>query len=347
MAKNHNLFTQFNAAIKLSDEDRSKLIKHRNLLRKRMRDNFNRLPIEVRRILKMLFQSQGSFIMDTIIKPQFDDYDLDDGTYFVGNLELMKEISEKQLHEWVILSIDTHDEYGDIKDKPTCVRVQYKLGFHIDIPIYYFVENEDSYLAHLAKGYMVSGPVEFIEWFEQHTGSGFRKEYLYEYDSQKDNYKKWLSDIRKSDCQLRRIVRYLKAWADLQPKEMPCGLIMTILATNNYHPHERDDIALKETLLKIQSKLNARFECLRPTTPADENLFDSYPNKEFFMSALSKFVTAATSALEVVNYRKSSEKWREFLGDRFPLGPDEDDPSLKSNPMSGVITRNHKPYSNG
>jgi hypothetical protein len=67
MANSHQLFQHYNSAIKLSDADRSKLMLNRDSLRIRMKENFKKIPAEQRRYLEMYFQTQGSFIMDTII----------------------------------------------------------------------------------------------------------------------------------------------------------------------------------------------------------------------------------------------------------------------------------------
>jgi hypothetical protein len=84
MANLNNSFVDFNKKIKLSDVDRKKLLLKRESLRKRMKENYAKLPVDVRKALEMKFQSQGSYVMDTIIKPIKEDYDLDDGVYFLG-----------------------------------------------------------------------------------------------------------------------------------------------------------------------------------------------------------------------------------------------------------------------
>jgi hypothetical protein len=119
-----------------------------------------------------------------------------------------------------------------ITDKDTCVRVKYKDGSHIDIPIYYFMSLHPD-LAHLKQGWIVSDPIEFITWFEEKVNSGFELKYLTEYATESANYKVWLNDMRKKDVQIRRIVRYLKAWADNIGGNMPCGLILTIFVANH------------------------------------------------------------------------------------------------------------------
>ena len=53
----------------------------------------------------------------------------------------------------------------------------------------------------------------------------------------------------------------------------------------------RDDIALYNVLAKMDEELNQNFQCLRPTTPKNENLFANYTEeqKKYFLNALRQF----------------------------------------------------------
>lgn len=330
MANSHSLFMAYNQAIKLSDSDREKLKQARNSLRERMKITFNKFPENERKTHSIEFQSQGSFVMDTIIKPDIEDFDLDDGVYFQGNLPKERRSETQIFHDIIIKSIDKGNEIEEIIDKPTCVRVKYfskfkerELGFHIDLPIYYAENIDTPELANTKDGWMESSPVEFIYWFEQKTKSGFEKSFLLEslkYVESYEPYEKWLSDIRKKDCQLRRIVRYLKAWADLKKGEMPCGIVMSILAANNYSENDRDDIALRDTLVNINKTLDSNgFTCYRPTPKYGEDLFaiSTLKEKQYFKTALGNFIESANLAINNPNYKESCLKWQRHLGHRF------------------------------
>lgn len=338
MANSHNLFQHYNKAIRLPESDREKLKQARNSLRSRMKIVYNELPEDEKKTHNIEFQSQGSFVMDTIIKPHVDDFDLDDGVYFQGDLSEEERLDTQIFHDLIIKAIDKDNEIEEIIDKPTCVRVKYfskygdrDLGFHIDLPIYYAENYETPELAHTDEGWIESSPVEFIAWFEEKAKSGFQKAYLYEslkYIEPYEPYEKWLSDIRKKDCQLRRIVRYLKSWADLKKKEMPCGIIMSILAANNFIEDERDDIALKNTLEAILNDIeNNDFTCYRPTPKIGEDLFasTSAEQKNYFKSALKSFIESANQAINNPNKKEACLKWQRHLGNRFPchLAKDE------------------------
>lgn len=335
MANSHQLFQIYNSSIKLPDSDREKLKLARNSLRERMKLAYFNLPEDDKKTHSIEFQSQGSFVMDTIIRPHESDFDLDDGVYFQGNLTEEQRSDTQIFHDIIIKAIDKNNGIEEIVDKPTCVRVKYdreyegrNLGFHIDLPIYYAENLETPELAHTKDGWVESSPVEFIAWFEEKTESGFQKAFLFESLKYAEPYEKWLSDIRKKDCQLRRIVRYLKSWADLKRKEMPCGIIMSILAANNYIENERDDIALRDTLVAINNDLEENeFTCYRPTPKLGEDLFagTSQTDKDYFKRALESFITSANQALNNPNSKEACLKWQKHLGDRFPchLAKDE------------------------
>jgi hypothetical protein len=318
---------EYNKSIRLSDEKRNELISARDDLRYRIESRFDTskkilnndsgLMFFIDELLE--FQSQGSFVMDTIINPIHDDYDLDDGIYILGQRPRGQRPEPEVFHKLVMEAIGVNpSKIEEVIDKNTCVRVRYKAGFHIDLPIYYTGDKKCPDLADKKRGYVLSNPVEFIAWFEAKIDSGFKKEYLYESRLFRNEYSQWLADIRKRDHQLRRIVRYLKCWGDLRREEMPCGLVMTILAANHYSPHERDDISLTETLVNIFAALSKSFQCDRPTTPKGENLLEDYKNKEAFMKYLKYLIESAKIALRENDPKKACGHWQERLGYRFP-----------------------------
>ncbi|HTJ52754.1 MAG TPA: hypothetical protein VL443_25030 [Cyclobacteriaceae bacterium] len=347
MANCNSLFAEFNNRIKLEQSRRVNLREKRNILREHIYDGFSKIE-KVRRINDSLtvtmdeiieFQSQGSYVMDTIITPcrDEDEYDLDDGVYFYGKRSAKDRPSPTDFHTFILESISKgkgKDDITEVKDKETCVRVRYNgkkdYNYHIDIPIYYVTNPLAPELADTKDGWIVSSPVEFIKWFEDLVNSGFRSEFILERRLYKDQYQHWLDDRRKKDHQLRRIVRYLKAWGDNLQGDMPPGVVMTILAgsNSNYSPNERDDVSLRDTLINIQKWLSINgFTCPRPTTPKNVDLFKNYSEtkKQYFNSVLSTFVNSAKQAVESDNPKDACSKWQRHLGSRFPceLAKDE------------------------
>src|ERR1035437_4895637 len=321
MANCHELFQHFNSTIKLSETNTNLLMNVRSELRKRMDNGFLELQKVDLGNHTLEFQTQGSFVMDTIITPKDDDFDLDDGVYFIGDLNIDKRPSVDDFHKWVVYVIGQNEDYATIDDRDACVRVAFKKEkFHIDLPIYYKDQAEDPDLAHKKDDWSISNPVKFIVWFEEKIKSDFKVSYLLEEVKMFSEYEKWLNDIRNEDHQLRRIVRYLKGWGDDLRGEMPTGIILTILAAENYKPNDRDDIALRDTLKAIKSFLdNNGCKCPRPTTPENDDLFASYSQskKDYFLSVLNSFITSATQAIDNPNQKDSCLKWQKHLGSRF------------------------------
>lgn len=303
MADNHEQFIEFNNNVKLDDNKKNELKRNRDALRKKIRKYFDdKKENEV----KPKFSAQGSFMMHTIVNPipseETDDdgnvkklypYDLDDGVYFIDNLNNRK--AQSTYHNWIYDAVKDHTSKGAIK-KNTCVRVLYADGHDIDLPIYFKEiktgeEKSIPQLAHKSGGYIDSDPREFYKWFNN-----------------------------ESNDQLKRIVRYLKAWRDKQNKsystKLPSGLVLTILATNDYSENDRDDIAFRDTLRKIKATIDANYECKRPTTKKDEDLLEKY-SESHFKERLSKLIDAGNKAIAESNSKEGCKKWQKQMGDRF------------------------------
>lgn len=300
MANNNEQFKAFNTSIKLTNDKKEELKKNRQSLRKKIERYFEEnKPTEI----QPKFHSQGSFAMKTTVNPislwsEDDDtwlekYDIDDGIYFIGEEQQEDRCTIQTYHSWICDAVDGHTSKG-YTDKNTCVRVLYADGHNIDLPIYY--KNNNPELAHKGKGWLESDPKAFYEWFNEKA---------------------------KENQQLRRIVRYLKAWKDYREysnsqKKMPSGFILTILAVNNLSScTDRDDVSLKNTLKNIKTSLDLKFECKRPTPPKGEDLLDGYADKDYFLNELDKFATSAEQAINGSNPKDACLKWQKHFGDRF------------------------------
>jgi len=310
MANNHEQFIEFNTTISLDSSKKDELRKNRDALRKKITDYFkNNKENET----KPKYSAQGSFMMHIIVNPlptyETDDdgneitlypYDLDDGVYFIDEIDNRKSVTT--YHNWIYDAVKNHTSKGAIK-KNTCIRVLYSDGHNIDLPIYFKEKESDDektipQLAHKSEGFTDSDPREFYKWF----------------------------NCRAND-QLKRLVRYLKAWRDKQNKsystKMPSGLIFAILATNHYVSNDRDDISFRDTLEAIQSELKDDFKCERPTTKEGEDLLQKY-SETHFMDRLSKLIDAGNAAIAHSNSKEGCKKWQKYLGDRFACANVED-----------------------
>ena len=234
--------------------------------------------------------------MNTIINPIDGNYDIDDGVYFLFDEEPTQAVTT--FHKWIYDAVNGYTNTPP-SDKNTCIRVFFQAGHHIDLPIYYKVGDNSPMLGHKSKGWVSSDPKEFMDWFKSKTDQS---------------------------GQLRRIIRYFKAWKDNKKGELPSGLILTILVVNHIKYNSRDDIALRDTLVEIKNSLDSNFCCYRPTTPTDEDLFKDFSQtrKDYFLDRLSSFVQSANEAIVSDDHQKASKKWESHLGNRFPVSLAED-----------------------
>jgi hypothetical protein len=310
MATLHREFVLFNKEIKLTTNRKESLKTSRKTIKKRIKKWFSEnKPNE----LQPKFWGQGSFEMNTTINPilttnedgeKILKYDLDYGVYFIEKVGEDNQRAIQTWHNWIFDAVDDHTNMDSI-DKNTCVRVVFADYHHIDLPIYY-KNGEIPQLAHRIKSWIDSDPKAFYEWFNSNK-----------------------------TLQLERIVRALKAWKNYRETnntnlKLPSGFELTILAKNNYHEDEFDDVAFRETIRNIDVELNKPngFKCLRPTTPIDEDVFSGYSEtrKNNFLSALKSLLNDCDRAKNENNFKKASEYLRDNqFGNRFPKGDDMDD----------------------
>ncbi len=208
MADLHNEFGKFHDRVALAAGKKAILRTARNAIRGRIRKYFR----ETLKVAVPKFRGQGSYAMVTTVNPIDGEYDIDDGVYLqhLDNQDDSDWPSAATVHQWLINATDGHTSEKPM-DKRTCVRVRYTGQYHVDLPAY--GELNGKYLL-AVKGetkWPHSDPLALTDWF--------------------------VGQVKSQGEQLRRIVRYLKAWADFKSNrggEMPSGLILTVLAANHF-----------------------------------------------------------------------------------------------------------------
>jgi hypothetical protein len=295
LAQCNDLFFEFNDSVKLNPQKKNSLRISRNTLREKIRKYFK----ETLKTSTPKFYGQGSYMMNTTITPIEGEYDIDDGIYLQ---HLSKEDEDNwntpsTVHSWIVNATKDHTSTAPI-NKNTCVRVVYKDDYHIDFPIYIKSENDEHpKLAHLKNGWVYSDPKELTNWFNK--------------------------EVKNKGSQLKRVVRYFKAWKDFKKgdNKFPSGMIFTVLAAKYFVEgyEEDDDAAYIATAQEIYEKLNQSFSIERPVFPEEELLegwSDSAQNK--FLNKLSNMIEKGQEALEVEDKETASNKWIKIFGDRFP-----------------------------
>lgn len=319
MANCHNLFMKFNGDgyLKIPQSKIDKLNLSDENIRQVIKEHFEKNHPKY--IPK--FYRQGSNQMGTMIRTKDDTCDLDDGVYFKSN---PYNVTCATLQQWIKDAVEgITDSVPSHRKK--CITVDFKAGYNVDLPVLIFDKSKDTHpkLAVKDDEFTDDDPKEFYDHFNQ-----------------------------LASAQLIRIIRYLKAWCDFKRQKMPSGLAMTILALNHIQKNERDDVALKYTLIEIEKSLKFNFVCYMPTTPKD-NLFRDYEKKqqdnaatrkENFLYNLSAFISDAKSAVDdEKNQFRASKLWKKHLGDRFPEGTDAEEESPNATSL-GPIIGNQKPY---
>lgn len=307
MANMNELFLTFDEKIKLTTAKSNSLKTSRDSLRKDIKSWF-----EDNDKSKPNFCWQGSFAMKTTINPLGEnDYDMDDGVYLNGySSDQDTWPAPSTVHRWIKDATDDRTEQDSI-DKNTCVRVVYANNYHIDLPIY-IMKDEVAFLAHKSKGWTESDPKAFRNWF--------------------------LDKVSSNGEQLRRIVRYLKAWKDY--KSLPLkGIELTILACENIDCFDnRDDKALKNTIANIVSKLEDSYTCKKPVIP-NEDLFEGHSEtkQNEIISAFKSLKKALDEAIAERDEEKASEKLILFFGSRFPKGKAAQTANYQTTSAPGVL----------
>lgn len=318
MANCNKLFLDFIKQITPTAEQMQKMKKSRKALESKISDV---LQEKLRMTVSYYTQGSGAKDMKTIIVKSDGTYDADRGVYLPQEPEVNAETIQKYVYD----AVKDHTVDG-AEHRKKCVRVLYKCEYNIDFPVYYEVEGESySYLAIKGNGWIKDDPSKMVEWFVEN---------------------------KDEEGQLIRIVKDIKAWASERGHKMPSGIALTVWIVRNFVAvKDRDDKALAQTLRAIYNANYFIVSCPAPVEPYDDLVSKlNSDQKEKFRAALKEFSDAAEKAIEESNQLKASKIWRKYLGERFPLGVDEN-VDLRANALIGaaapVLNGNAKLDSSG
>lgn len=310
MANCNDLFSKYHDAVKLASKKKEYLKTSRDAVRDKIRKHFKN-TLEAN---SPAFHGQGSYIMNTIVNPLNGEFDIDDGVYLQNlNADRTKWETPETVHGWIVAATDGHTDEKPI-DKERCVRVRYANNYHVDLPTY-CMDAETPYLAEKGKeGWHVSDPKALIVWFKNTV------------KSQGSNGE-----------QLKRIIRYFKAWADFQEQngneKMPSGVTLTVLSCNNFEPSsDRDDASFVGTARGIVTALEISKTITRPVNPYDD-LGRDLTSKQMnnFVQKLETLRDDGGKAIKESDKSKASNEWIKLLGDRFPhYEPSGDEETAKA-----------------
>lgn len=256
---------------------------------------------------------QGSYKLHTLVRPLHkQDYDVDIGVYVEwgnadGEIFTPLEIREHlQSSLRAFKRVDT--SVKEIVDPPKerCSRANYEKQFHIDTPAYH--HNTDTGVARLAtlsNGWECSDPEKMVKWFQDRLDGDDRK-------------------------QVRRLARYLKAWAALRFSEdrnsQPSSLLLTVLAVEAYstaigQQSLADDDALRAIVDSIFWRLSRNSHVENPVTTDQDRDLNRLDNTGFdgFMRGLNELLDIATRATGCDEEANAAAAWTDAFDYLFPL----------------------------
>ena len=209
------------------------------------------------------FQSQGSYAHHTMVQDAAKDYDIDDGVYFgIDDLKGPRG-GDKTPHEAKeIVRAALHDvRFSDPPEiRQNCVRIYYNEGYHMDVPVYREV-TEENWAGEREALWEIAGadwkrsdPRGVTTWFQDEN--------------------KRQSPDSENGRQLRRVVRLLKAFGRSRKawrSQIASGFMISVLVVECYHASEsREDEALYDTMRAIRDRLRLKLEVKHPVVKGEQ-----------------------------------------------------------------------------
>jgi hypothetical protein len=254
----HSEMTAYHAEeVTLSRTQQTDMRQRRDNGRTRLENGLNTmgkpLPQEIR--------SQGSYQMRTMVQDPENDYDIDDGVYFVETgLEddAGAPLTPKDARQRICDALAWDGRFRvPAEVKGNCVRQAYAIGYHIDMPVYRIVKEQDwtgtiTETFYLASGdsWVLSDARKVTQWFNNLVGD--------------------LNAGQTDGSQMRRVTKLSKKFArrDGWKEQTTSGITITKLIVDNFSSSpDRDDEALRETWKKIQSSLQWSTKVRHPVNP--------------------------------------------------------------------------------
>ena len=352
----HPLFTAtitdcFEQQISLSPSDKSDLMAARTMLRNFLRTELPkrfaaaRLDSSGKRVAPK-FITQGSYAYRLINAPAFpprQQADLDDGIYvplsFCEDTGSPKAVSRLliEMVETAITELAKSRKWHVVTDNPNCTRIVVAEDKHIDVPLYSIPDDDFSSIAQ-EQYLLAKSALTFDEYFRDEALDDrwelmppkvrLAHKTLGWVDSDPRPIKEWIERqvLLKSE-QLRRLMRYLKAWRDAQawPNGDPKSLLLMALvdAALDRRIEGRDDLALIKVCERIPELLQESVSI--PVIP-EQDLAKQLDQDGIRSTLVKRIGLLRTTLSDCVSGRhtptSACETLRQQFGTRFPNRPD-------------------------
>lgn len=285
------------------------------------------------------FFTQGSWAYKTLNAPAQhpQQADIDDGCYLpLGFVKQTKRPSAAtaiffNAAEACLGVLCREKGWTLITDKPTCIRIEVTKAAHIDIPLYAIPDDEFLTLTKAAmEAYHTLDSAEAIRRAERDSWSklpsdvvllAHREEGWWESDPRP--VKDWFeAQVQARGEQLRRVIRYLKAfrdwkWSSGGPSSI---LLMAACVPLFERRHGRDDLALLEVLEGLPAALRAGV--VNPVNE-DESLTKRLGKDKVEEAAheLQRFEGVLRASLHASSESQVCIWMQQEFGQRFPNRP--------------------------
>lgn len=285
------------------------------------------------------FFTQGSWAYRTLNSPAQhpQQADIDDGCYLP--LSFVSQTIKPSIAAIVFFTV-VEEALKDlvkernwklVTDKPTCIRIIISQYAHLDVPLYAIPDEEFS---HLVKASMDSGYVnleEAVVRAEHDAWTALPSEKvllahreLNWISSDPRPVKEWfLGEVDAKGEQLRRIVRYVKAFRDWQwPSGGPSSILLMAAVAPFFEKRDRrDDLALLDVIATLPDQLRNGVN-----NPIDESeSLTGRLGQSGVEDAATAFETLEKMLRGAIYAGSSTQacKWmRDVFGSRFPNEPD-------------------------
>ena len=276
-------------------------------------DRLRRLHTSVRDVNRYLrdrlpgyqrIDRQGSYGLDTLIRPVRDDdeYDVDIQVVMNTNPNWKARDYLQALHD----TLARNDNYADkIELRTRCVTLTYARQFHMDV-VPRITEGDTHYICNRE-----------TNCFETTDGTGYRD---------------WFSDkSRITRVNLKRVVRLLKYLRDRQDNYVAKSILLTTLAGNAIHPSDHGTESVRtvaNTLTTVLSRMD-RYLQQHSTMPRIKNPalqsedFNRHWDQDryaYFRERIRVHAETAKEALASPSVEDSARIWRRLFGAAFGRG---------------------------
>jgi hypothetical protein len=341
MADVQSQMIKFHEAIKLKRFNENEILRDkREIILKRLDSGLKKLDINPTPKYEVV--DQGSYAMDTGVKPLNGDYDIDIGISFKISKDDYPDPLEPK--KWVHDSLVGHTKKVEIH-RP-CVTVYYQISgepaYHVDLAVYSDKDNNPDGKIYLAKGKEHSHKENKI-WEESN------------YPSLIDLMKNHFQDSEDAK-QFRRTIRYLKRWKDLkfqsEGNAAPIGIGITIAAYKWFTPNKinnsfdnttkyNDLEALKQFIEKVLSSFQSvyiegiwasRLVVILPVAPSND-IFKKMTNSQMlvFKENLQSLFNSIEKAQQEVDPKEACALLNKQFGSDFSI-PTEKETAQKRSP---------------